>query len=206
MTDQKTTHNDDRVAQIANEMFGILGHNRWAFCLENDCYAVSDDGRIFRTCRRQLTKTGNVSEKYGVMPALKGSLDKDGYRVYRMTVDGKKRHMKGHRLAANALLGRRDGLQINHKDGVKSNNELSNLEWVTSAENQKHAIDNGLKTPYKLNTKNQKVPFYDWTTIYALVKHFGVSRQVLAKRNGVCRQTIDVIVRKVENVMDQANA
>jgi len=103
-------------------------------------------------------------------------------------------------------LGRRDGLQINHKDGVKSNNELSNLEWVTSAENQKHAIDNGLKTPYKLNTKNQKVPFYDWTTIYALVKHFGVSRQVLAKRNGVCRQTIDVIVRKVENVMDQANA
>ena len=35
--------------------------------------------------------------------------------------------------------------QINHIDGNKTNNHISNLEWVTNRENREHAIENGLK-------------------------------------------------------------
>lgn len=53
-----------------------------------------------------------------------------------------------HRLLALTFIpftGIFNKLTVNHKDGVKSNNDLNNLEWVTYAENNKHAWDSGLK-------------------------------------------------------------
>lgn len=41
--------------------------------------------------------------------------------------------------------GYKEGLVVNHKDGNKLNNNASNLEWVTSSYNNKHAFDIGLK-------------------------------------------------------------
>lgn len=53
-----------------------------------------------------------------------------------------------HRLLALTFIpftGIFNKLTVNHKDGVKSNNDLNNLEWITYAENNKHAWDSGLK-------------------------------------------------------------
>lgn len=54
-----------------------------------------------------------------------------------------------HRLVALAYLGNPTGnkIEVNHKDGVKSNNKLDNLEWVTRSENRKHAYRIGLRKP-----------------------------------------------------------
>lgn len=53
-----------------------------------------------------------------------------------------------HRLVADSFFdGDHTGLQVNHKDGNKENNKLSNLEWVTPSENIKHVYRTGLKRP-----------------------------------------------------------
>jgi hypothetical protein len=187
------THSEAQVAQIA----GTLGHVNWRFCAENDCYAVTDRGAVYRVCRRQRSKSGRVINKHETV-MLSGSLDRDGYRVYRMMVDGVKKHVKGHRLVLNAFVGCQPLLNVNHKNGDKQNNSLGNLEWVTVAQNNAHAISTGLHNPRLPNPKNAKVYRCDYVTIYIMHKHCGLSRADLARENRVCRQTIDNVIRKVE--------
>jgi hypothetical protein len=95
-----------------------IGYNDFMFCVENDCYVAVPDGNIFRVCVRQSSKTGNFIEKYETI-LLKGSIDKNGYKTYRILVDGKKRHLKAHRIILNAFLGIQPQKQCNHKNGEK---------------------------------------------------------------------------------------
>lgn len=54
-----------------------------------------------------------------------------------------------HRLVAGAFLKKMPGeTEVNHIDGNRWNNNISNLEWVSSSGNTEHAIDNGLLTPW----------------------------------------------------------
>ncbi len=72
---------------------------------------------------------------------LKGSLSNTRHIYY--TVQGVKK--SGHRIVWECFCGKiPEGLEINHKDGNKQNNCLSNLELVTHAENMQHAHTNGL--------------------------------------------------------------
>lgn len=76
---------------------------------------------------------------------LSPSSNKHGYLMVTLTRAGKERTMKVHRLVALSFLGQPGhGLVVNHKDGVKSNNKPSNLEYVTYAENSAHAHRMGL--------------------------------------------------------------
>ena len=65
---------------------------------------------------------------------------KKGYlRVDLYDADGIRKHYKVHRLVANAFIPNPDGKpQVNHKDGNKANNSVTNLEWVTDKENKDH--------------------------------------------------------------------
>lgn len=60
-----------------------------------------------------------------------------------------------HRLLGLAWIPNNDNKQIiNHKDGNKLNLDLSNLEWSTYSENNKHAFDNNLKQPSKVKSED----------------------------------------------------
>ena len=98
----------------------------------NGMIEVSEDGRV----RSLLTGTPRV---------LKTQRDSKGYHRLRVTINRKKMSFKIHREVAKAYIPNPNKLpQVNHKDGDKDNNCISNLEWVSNRENAHHAIANGL--------------------------------------------------------------
>lgn len=107
-------------------------------------YQVSDKGNV-----RSLDRT--VVSKLGIARRVSGRLLKTanvrGYECICLAKDGERPMFKVHRLVAKAFVpGCSDGMQVNHKDGDKTNNSAENLEWVTPLDNQLHAIRTGLKT------------------------------------------------------------
>ena len=84
---------------------------------------------------------------------------------------------KVHRLIMLAFVGPQNGMQINHKDGNKSNNQLSNLEYVTQEENRTHALDNGLKdeVPYYVDQYSlQGIKLNTFRTCEEALKFLGI--------------------------------
>ena len=76
----------------------------------------------------------------------KPRINKYGYLVLTLSKDGKAKTHQLHRVVASAFVDNPfNKEQINHKDGNKENNKVSNLEWVTSEENINHAIKTGLR-------------------------------------------------------------
>lgn len=109
-------------------------------------YEVSDHGRIKSLARDRVGKNGSIAR----LPEriLKCNKMKIGYRsVVLAKGDGNDRHEYVHRLVLIAFVGDppSDLHEGNHKDGVKSNNLLTNLEWTTPSENKFHAYRIGLK-------------------------------------------------------------
>lgn len=96
-------------------------------------YYVTDDGRIW----------SERTQKY-----LSFQYDKNGYvKVQMRSTDGCSHRYSVHRLVLENFkpVEGMERLQVNHIDGNKTNNCLSNLEWVTCKENIQHAIDNNLR-------------------------------------------------------------
>ena len=100
-----------------------------------------------------------------------------------------------HRLVAKAFIPNSNNLpQVNHIDGVKTNNVITNLEWVSSSANVKHAWDTGLIDRNKVsgeNHKNSKLTALDVKDIRALFKAMSVKR--IAEVFGVSSSTISDI-------------
>lgn len=94
-----------------------------------------------------------------------------GYVEVTLCKDGEMKSFLLHRLLAIHFLDNENNLpQVNHKNGIKTDNRLENLEWVTASENTKHAYDNNLgnfrnnadENLRKINEKTayKKVYFY----------------------------------------------
>ena len=118
------------------------------------------DGRVW-SCR---------TRKY-----LKPWIDRDGYHRVRL---GDANHQGMHRLVANKYIPNPESKPfVNHINGIKSDNHVSNLEWVTQSENELHAYKTGLKNTGHLS----KLSPQDVTKI------LGSSEKgsVLAKKYGV---------------------
>lgn len=77
----------------------------------------------------------------------------NGY--YTVTVNNKRQ--KVHRLILmTATQSSGEGLQVNHIDGDKSNNKVSNLEWVSAKDNTRHAEAVGLRTHKQMKVRKDR--------------------------------------------------
>ena len=93
-------------------------------------YMASNLGRIKSLVNNKILKQNGDNYGYLQVILYKGSLRNTG---------------KVHRLVALSFIENTENKkQVNHIDGNKHNNEISNLEWVTNKENKLHAIRNGI--------------------------------------------------------------
>lgn len=103
-------------------------------------YEVSNRGRIKRVGKTRGATPGRILGRYPCGW---------GYHVTRLSRNNDRgRLLPIHTLVAEAFIEPRPlGREVNHKDGNKTNNTPSNLEWATRSENNRHAIRTGLKKP-----------------------------------------------------------
>jgi len=107
-------------------------------------YEVSNFGNIRSLTRVVSNGTHGAYTKPGRY--ISKQTTKKGYKVVHLCKNGTERRKSVHSLVLEAFFGSRpsDRHQCNHKDGVKANNILDNLEWCTPSENRIHALKTGL--------------------------------------------------------------
>lgn len=157
-------------------------------------YAVSSTGLI------RNNRTGKI---------LKQQINSNGYHIIGIKPYGKKAStvtLKIHREVAKAFLPLIDGKDfVNHKDGVKTNNHSSNLEWVTKSENAKHAVKQGLiLTAFKSGESHVQVKLSDIDVIRIREvyspRHKEYGARALARKYNVDHSTIVKIANGSERI------
>ena len=112
----------------------------------NGDYLISNFGEI-------------ISEKFNKRKRLKQCIPNNkGYLVVRLSKNKTKKTFSVHRLVTNAFIPNpKNNPEVNHIDGNKLNNKVTNLEWVSAKENIQHAWKNSLCENVR---KAVKVPIY----------------------------------------------
>lgn len=112
-------------------------HNEFIFldAINKGYLRVDDEGKIWRIADRN-----NCSKFRNIKPVIAGCIEAKGYRTLHTQINGFRYHAKAHRIVWIYFNGKIPvGLEINHKNGIKSDNRLSNLELITPSQNQTHS-------------------------------------------------------------------
>lgn len=145
-------------------------------------YAVTKDGRVW-----SFPKPKWKSHRGLFLSGHRKS--NKGYALICLTKDGKHRYFSVHRLVAKAYIPNPKNLpQVNHKNGIKTDNQVENLEWCTNQENRKHAIISGTQF-HKLTSVQVLEIRKEYTS--GLISH-----RELALKYGVEKSTIGNLLRR----------
>ena len=107
-------------------------------------YEVSNRGRV-RSVDRRVRRAQGGKQWARSRLLSQCVLKRGGYLAVSLWKQGRGRTVAVHRLVALTFMSPRPpDCEINHRDGDKTNNATSNLEWVTRSENVRHAVATGL--------------------------------------------------------------
>ena len=153
-------------------------------------YAITRDGRMWSYGNRWgASKKGRWAKEY---PQYKG------YTCFVLCRDGCKLTVLTHKLVAITyipnLLNRRE---INHKNGIKTDNRVENLEWCTHKENMRHAYATGLVVnKIGQDHNNAKLTNLEVLEIREIYKNRSPKQRDVAKIYGVDPALIWRIIRR----------
>lgn len=146
--------------------------------------------------RYMITDTGEVYSIFSKRFISK-EIDHDGYYRVHLSKDNRKKHEKINRLVACAFLPNPENKpEVNHIDGNKTNNSVSNLEWCSHLENRKHAIATGL---WDMNGEKSPNAKLTWDAVKQIRSEY-IARdrehggEALARRYGVSAPLILMVV------------
>jgi hypothetical protein len=165
---------------------------KWKGVVGFDDYGVSDQGQVWSNKQRGRMLKGSV---HGTTQYPNVMLTKGGKLYFRYV----------HNLMLEAFVGPRPkGFTCNHKDGDKTNNVLSNLEWVPHSANMQHAHDTGL-IPKERKPQN-RIKIADVIEVKALLEE-GNAVRAIARVTGFSRRAIaDIKSGKTWADVDMADA
>jgi hypothetical protein len=149
--------------------------------IEKD-YFVDMEGRVYS------------KRKFNELTELKQS--KTGHKGY-VKVRVNLKDMFVHRLVAIAYLENPKNKEtVNHIDGNKENNHVSNLEWCTRSENSQHAYDIGLHKPYTgIKDKGNNKYYKEWCELFEAGKSF----RSIGRQYNVSHHTVSRTIKKLTN-------
>ena len=171
-------------------MESLSYENVWiAVASLNNLYEVSNRGEIRNAKTKKL---------------LRQFTNRWGYRCLVVRpVKNKSKNVRVHVLVAEAFLGPRLPTHIvHHKDGNKHNNTPENLEYVTYSENNRHALESGLRSPAHMKAvvkRGEESPWAritedDAKRIIAMRRETGFGEKKIAKLTGFSVGTVSGII------------
>ena len=147
-------------------------------------YYVTEDGDVYRNGKK-----------------LKSFNNGEGYLFLTIYHNKTRKAFYIHRIVAECYIPNPNNLpEVNHNDGNKSNNNISNLYWCTTSQNIKHAYNTGLKNPPMANGEKSvlsKLTDEDvlWIRQNYIPRHPEFGTRALGKKFNMSHSLISKIIR-----------
>lgn len=157
-------------------------------------YRVSNLGRI-KTVERKILSSGR-GKKF-VPSKIRKQKNHDGYRLISLCKDGIVGDFLVHRVVASAFIPNPNNLPaVNHKNFIRHDNSVNNLEWISTKDNNKHSFIHGkYKAVTGINNFNSKLN--EELVFNIRVQYLSIGKTVyeMARDLNVCPVTINNVIR-----------